>query len=275
METESVVKKTNLQPVDRLIVALDVDGVEKAESLVKQLIPLGVTHFKVGLSLFTQAGPEAVERVTRNGGKVFLDLKFHDIPSTVARSLRAATQLGVWMVNLHIQGGSAMMRSAVAAVQQESRRLSKEPPLLIGVTVLTSMAQKDLADLGLRKTLKDQVLYLARLAQSAGLDGIVASAQEAKVLRWACTEDFLIVTPGIRPGEPSDPFVLGSGTGYRKVPGTDFKSDDQQRVTTPKEALQAGSDYLVIGRPIWEAPEPQAVIQTILNDCGGNTDAAQ
>lgn len=239
-------KSSLLQATGRLIVALDVDRLEKAETLVKTLIPIGITHFKVGFGLFTQAGPAAVEMVQRNGGQVFLDLKFHDIPTTVAKAAAAATRLGVWMMNLHIQGGTVMMRQALAAVKDEASRLKRKAPLLIGVTVLTSMAEKDLADLGLRKTLKDQVLYLAKLAQSAGLDGIVASAQEATVIRWACGESFLIVTPGIRAAATHE--------------------DDQQRSTTASQAVKGGADYIVVGRNILEASDPKQAAQMILEE---------
>ena len=227
-----------LRPEERLIVALDMDRVEDAVALVKKMAPMGITHFKVGLNLYTLAGPAAVEAVRQAGGQVFLDLKFHDIPSTVSKAVRAAARLGVWMTNVHIQGGSAMMRSALAAAAHS---------LLIGVTVLTSMAEKELMDFGFRETLKDQVLTLAKLAQSAGLNGIVASAQEAKAIRRTCGEGFLIVTPGIR--------LRGKET------------DDQQRTATPLEAIQAGADYLVVGRPILEAPDPSAVACEILEEC--------
>ncbi len=246
-----------LSPAERLIVALDVGTLEEATRLVQALAPLGVKHFKVGLGLFTLEGPRSIEAVQRLGGKVFLDLKFHDIPSTVSRAVQAAVRLGVWMTNLHIQGGGVMMRQAVLALREESTRRKQPAPLLVGVTVLTSMAQKDFADLGLRKTLKDQVLYLSRLAQSAGLDGIVASAQEAQVVRWTCGENFLIVAPGIRPGgESADPFLA---KGARP-------KDDQSRAATPQEALRAGADYLVVGRPIWEASDPMGVTQGILRE---------
>ncbi|MBI3615688.1 MAG: orotidine-5'-phosphate decarboxylase [Candidatus Omnitrophica bacterium] len=252
-------KKENLTPAQRLIVALDVNSVEEAARWVKTLTPMGVTHFKVGLGLFTQTGPAAVEEVHKNGGQVFLDLKFHDIPATAARAAAAAVRLGVWMMNLHIQGGSAMMRRALAAVREEADRTRRKPPMLIGVTVLTSMAEKDLADLGLRKTLKDQVLYLAKLAQSIGLNGIVASAKEATTIRWACGEEFLIVTPGIRPttGDKAANFLSGAKAS---------SADDQQRTATPREALKAGADYLVVGRPILEASDPILVVQAILKD---------
>ncbi len=229
-----------LKPEERLIVALDVDKTEDAVRLVKQLAPLGVTHFKVGLNLFTQAGPEAVEQVHQAGGKVFLDLKFHDIPNTVAGAVRAAAGLKVWMANVHIQGGSAMMRAASAAAQESGL-------LLIGVTVLTSMAEKDLAELGVRNTVGTQVLSLAKLACSAGLNGVVASAQEAAGIRGACGENFLIVTPGIRP--------QGKET------------HDQQRTAGPLEALRAGADYLVVGRLILEASDPAAAAGRILEEC--------
>lgn len=247
-----------MTPAERLIVALDVDTVEAGTRLVRALVPAGVTHFKVGLGFFTAAGPSAIDMVQAQGGKVFLDLKFHDIPSTVARAVRAASRLGVWMTNLHIQGGSAMMREATRAVREEARRSNRKPPLLIGVTVLTSMAERDLVDLGLRKTLKDQVLYLSKLARSVGLDGIVASAQEAQIIRWACGQDFVIVTPGIRPGQTRDPF---SNPSSRPGPGA---GDDQQRTATPLEALKSGSDYLVVGRPILEAPDPAQMAKEIL-----------
>ena len=250
-----------MTPAERLIVALDVNRLEEAERLVKALVPLGITHFKVGLGLFTAVGPEAVERVHRQGGKVFLDLKFHDIPATVGRAAQAAVRMGVWMTNLHIQGGSSMMRKALAAVHEEAGRLRRATPLLIGVTVLTSMAEKDLMDLGLRKTLKDQVLYLAKLAQSAGLNGIVASAQEATTVRWACGEPFLIVTPGIRP-----PAQETTGFPTSLAAGSGVKGDDQQRTATAKEAVKAGADYLVVGRPILEAPDPIPVVQSILKE---------
>lgn len=230
---------------ERLIVALDVADLESARRLVQRLVPL-VTHFKVGSELFTACGPAAVELVQKAGGKAFLDLKFHDIPNTVARAARAAARLGIWMINAHVQGGSAMLREMLAAVHEEARQGNRPRPLLLGVTMLTSMAEKDLVDLGIRKTMKDQVLYLAQLAQKAGLDGIVASAQETKVLRFACGPEFLIVTPGIRP----------AGSGWQ----------DQQRVEAPAAALKAGATYLVVGRPITEAADPAAAAQAIVQE---------
>lgn len=232
---------------DRLIVALDLDDLAAAEKLVRALVPTGVSRFKIGLQLFTQAGPPAVEMVHRHGGEVFLDLKFHDIPTTVGKAVEAATRLGVWMANVHIQGGSAMMRQALVSAHREARKRRREPPLLMGVTVLTSMAEKDLLDLGVRKMLKDQVLYLAQQAQSAGLNGIVTSAQEARVLRGTFGENFLIVTPGIR----------SSGE----------ETDDQQRTATPAEAVKAGADYLIVGRPILKASDPAQAARAIIQEC--------
>ncbi len=248
-----------MKPAQRLIVALDVPTLDIATRLVKSLAPGGVTHFKVGLGLFTQAGPAAVEMVHKQGGRVFLDLKFHDIPSTVGKAVQSATRLGVWMTNLHIQGGSAMMCQALASAQEEAAAQRRAPPILIGVTILTSMGERDMADLGLRKTLKDQVLYLAKLAKSAGLNGIVASPQEAKILRWASGDSFVIVTPGIRPASPEkDPFAAGGS-----LPKF---ADDQHRTATPLEAVRAGADYIVVGRPILEAPDPLQVAQKIMQD---------
>ena len=244
---------------DRLIVALDVDGLEPAEALVRQLLPAGVSRFKIGLELFTRVGPAAVEMVHRHGGRVFLDLKFHDIPNTVGRAAQAAARLGVWMANVHIQGGTAMMKQALIEAHEEARKAKQEPLLLIGVTILTSMAERDLMDLGVRKTLKDQVLYLAKLAKTTGLNGIVASAQEAKSVRWACGDGFLIVTTGIRPG--------GEDGGILSAASTAAKGkDDQQRTTTPLEAIQAGADYLVVGRPIVAAADPQEAARQIVKE---------
>ncbi len=224
-------------PADRLIVALDLEELSAADRLVRTLVPAGIRRFKIGFQLFTRAGPAAVEMVHAHGGQVFLDLKFHDIPNTVGKAVQAAGRMGVWMTNVHTQGGSAMMRQAAAAADQM---------LLIGVTVLTSMAQKDLNELGVDKILNDQVLDLARLAQSAGLRGVVASTHEARKIRELCGKDFLIVTPGIRP------------SGEAK--------DDQQRTATPSEAIQAGADYLVVGRPLAAAPDPERAARKILEE---------
>ena len=228
-----------IRPEDRLIVALDVDTVDAAVRLVRTMAPLGITHFKIGLNLFTQAGPAAVAAVHQAGGRVFLDLKFHDIPNTVAGAVQAASRMGVWMTNVHISGGSAMMRAALSGMGKDL--------LLIGVTVLTSMEEKDLTELGVRAPIEAQVLSLAKLAWSTGLSGVVASMKEAGMIRRACGEGFLIVVPGIRP--------------------KDNEANDQQRTGTPGEAIRAGADYLVVGRPILEAPDPAAIAGQILEEC--------
>jgi orotidine-5'-phosphate decarboxylase len=235
--------------------------------LVKELVSVGITHFKVGLGLFTLYGPSAVAKVHESGGQVFLDLKFHDIPTTVGRAISAAVRLGVWMTDLHIQGGSGMMRQAVRSAQEEAAMLKRKVPLIVGVTVLTSMAQRDLVDLGLRKTLKDQVLYLAKLAKSAGLNGIVASPREATGVRWTCGEGFLIVTPGIRLATP-DPF---SSSAPLPSPsrGEGASRDDQQRTATASEAIRTGADFLVVGRPILERPDPVEAARAIIRELEG------
>lgn len=232
-------------PQDHLIVALDVADLESAWRLVQRLSPT-ITHFKIGSELFTACGPAAIELVQKAGGQVFLDLKYHDIPTTVAKAARVAVRLGVWMFNVHVQGGVAMLREAAAAAREEAQKAHRTPPMLVGVTVLTSMAERDLSDLGIRKSVKDQVLYLAQMAQKSGLDGLVASAQETKVLRFACGPSFVLVTPGIRPA--------GAEWG------------DQQRVETPAMALQHGATYLVVGRPITEAADPAAAAQAIVQE---------
>ena len=226
---------------DRLIVALDVPSLKEAEALVKTLS--GSVHiFKIGKELFTSAGPEAVKMVHRHGAKVFLDLKFHDIPNTVAQALRAASNLNVFMVNVHCLGGRVMMQKAAEAVKASC----KNPPLLLGVTVLTSLAENDLKQVGIQKKIKDEVSALAKLAKKSGLDGVVASAQEIRLIRKACGKDFLIVTPGVRPAWAA----VG----------------DQKRIMTPREAIQAGSDFIVIGRPITQHSDPLAAARRILDE---------
>lgn len=221
----------------RLIVALDYPEAAPALALAERLDPR-LAHLKVGKELYVAAGPDLVRTLTALGFKVFLDLKFHDIPNTVAAACRAAAHLGVWMLNVHASGGLKMMQAARAALEGLPTR-----PRLIAVTVLTSLNRADLAQLGLDLEPETQVLRLARLAQAAGLDGVVCSAREAPLLRRELGPDFLLVTPGVRPA--------GSAT------------DDQQRVLTPTQALQAGADYLVVGRPITQAPDPVAALQNI------------
>ncbi|OBS10483.1 orotidine-5'-phosphate decarboxylase [Acidihalobacter prosperus] len=221
----------------RVIVALDFPDAGGALALAAQLDPQ-LCRLKVGFELFVAAGPALVEALMARGFDVFLDLKFHDIPNTVASACRAAANLGVWMLNVHASGGSAMMQAA-----RESIATCPRPPLLIAVTVLTSMDSGDLRRIGVERSAGEQVLELARLTQDCGLDGIVCSAQEARLLREAIGAEFLLVTPGIRPH--------------------DSEGDDQKRVLSPVEALRAGSDYLVVGRPITRAQDPLGRLHAI------------
>lgn len=221
----------------RIIVALDYPDARHALELVARLAPEHC-RLKVGKELFVAAGPRLVEELAGRGFQVFLDLKFHDIPNTVAQACKAAAGLGVWMLNVHASGGLAMMQAARDALEGLQRR-----PRLIAVTVLTHLGRQDLAQIGLDVAPEDQVLRLARLTAQAGLDGVVCSAQEAGLLRRELGPGFLLVTPGIRPA--------GSAT------------DDQRRILTPVQALQAGSDYLVVGRPITRAPDPVAALQSM------------
>lgn len=221
----------------RIIVALDYPNAEQALTLTSQLDPTRC-QVKVGKELFTRAGPQLVERLTTQGFKVFLDLKFHDIPNTVARACLAAADLGVWMVNVHALGGLPMMIAA-----REALAGSSSCPLLIAVTLLTSINSTLLRQIGLPGTPEENALRLAQLTHQAGLDGVVCSGLEALMLRQAWGRNFLLVTPGIRP----------SGT----------PAEDQQRVLTPSEAITRGADYLVIGRPITAANDPMMALETI------------
>src|SRR5574340_556241 len=214
----------------KIIVALDYADAASALALVERHDPV-LCRLKVGKELFTAAGPELVRTLVARGFEIFLDLKFHDIPNTVAAACRAAARLGVWMVNVHASGGRRMMTAAREALAE-----LPEAPLLIAVTVLTSMGAEDLAEVGVSDAPTDQVLRLARLAQACGLDGVVCSGEEAARLRAGLGADFRLVTPGIRPA--------GAEAG------------DQRRVMTPAEALRAGASDLVIGRPITAAPDP-------------------
>ena len=231
-------------PQDRLIVALDAPTLEVAARWLSEL--KGVVHYyKVGLELFTAHGWKAVNLVKNYGGRVFLDLKLHDIPNTVSRTLAAVCEHEVDMVNVHALGGFEMMKMAREAVEKYSSGRMKKPQL-IAVTILTSHDQKSLSrELRVRGSVKDEVLHLAGLAKKAGLDGIVCSPEETSWVRKKFKRDFLIVTPGIRP------------------PGTD--KGDQKRIHTPEKALKAGSDYMVVGRPITQAPDPKEAALQILN----------
>jgi orotidine-5'-phosphate decarboxylase len=221
----------------RIIVALDFAGADEAISVARTLEP-SLCRVKVGKELFTRAGPSLVEQLHHLGFEVFLDLKFHDIPNTVAKACRAAADLGVWMVNVHTLGGRRMMEAAREAIDSASNH-----PLLIGVTILTSMGEEDLREIGLPGAPEENVLRLARLAESSGLDGVVCSPREVMALRKIVGDSFSLVTPGVRP--------------------TGVSTDDQIRVTTPEQAIRDGSSYLVIGRPITQADNPRAALDEI------------
>jgi len=226
----------------KIIVALDYPEATPALALVDKLQP-SLCRLKVGKELFTATGPILLDHLMKRGFEVFLDLKFHDIPNTTAQACKAVAGLGVWMVNVHALGGRKMMEAAREAVAQAAR-----PPRLIAVTLLTSMAQEDLSELGMNATPADMVLRLATLARDSGLDGVVCSAQEAALLRRELGDKFCLVTPGIRLA--------------------DAAADDQMRVMTPRAALEAGSSYLVIGRPITRAADPLRALQEISQQIG-------
>ena len=218
-----------------VIVALDFDNQHAALSLAEQLDP-AQCRLKVGKELFTAAGPTLVKALVERNFDVFLDLKFHDIPNTAAKAVSAAADLGVWMANVHASGGSRMMSAAREALEQQG-----SPMLLIGVTVLTSMDESDLLEIGIQRSPSEQVLHLAQLTQKCGLQGVVCSAQEASSLKSELGAEFKLVTPGIRLA--------------------DSAADDQRRIVTPQKAMQLGSDYLVIGRPITQSANP---LQTLV-----------
>jgi len=222
----------------KIIVALDYANAQEALALVEQLHP-SQCKLKVGKELFTAAGPALVEKLVAKDFNVFLDLKFHDIPNTVAKACKAASDLGVWMLNVHASGGRTMMQAALEGVDQ-----SNANPYLIAVTVLTSMDQASLTEIGIQASIEAQVLKLATLTQTAGLHGVVCSAQEASLLRKQVQTDFLLVTPGIRPANTSQ--------------------DDQSRIVTPADALAQGASYLVIGRPVTQAAEPAQALADIV-----------
>ena len=230
---------------EKIILALDVETFEEAEYFVKTLRnTIGI--FKVGKQLFTRCGPGIIEMVHHHEGKVFLDLKYHDIPNTVARAVEEAAKLKVFMLTIHAMGGMEMMQKAVASSTSSSRTLAVPPPLIVAVTILTSLKQEDLVAIGIDMPIEETVFRLATLAKQAGVNGVVASAQEAQRIKTGCGSDFIIVTPGIRPQNTS--------------------LDDQKRTVTPKEALRAGSTFMVIGRPILKAKDPLKAAQDIAHE---------
>ncbi|MBK8148944.1 MAG: orotidine-5'-phosphate decarboxylase [Acidobacteria bacterium] len=237
---------------DRIIVALDVPSASAARSIVDEL-QSEVGAFKIGLQLFTAAGTSLVSELVGRGVRLFLDLKFHDIPNTVAKASIEVARTGVWMFNVHSLGGGEMMRRTVAEVREFCERERLPHPKIIGVTILTSSGSETLAEVGIKGDMSSQVLNLARLTAECGLDGVVASPLEIELIRKQFGAGFLIVTPGIRPGTGMpDP---RSGT-----------SDDQKRVMTPARAVAAGSDYLVIGRPIIDAADRRAAVRDIISE---------
>lgn len=229
----------------RIILPLDFPTLAEAVRIARAVGPQ-LAAVKIGKQLFTAEGPAAVRAMHDLGLRVFLDLKFHDIPNTVAGAVESACALGVWMVNVHASGGAAMLKAAAGAV---AKAPAGRRPILLGVTVLTSLSDADVqATWGTARTVPEQVVHLAAAAKAAGLHGVVASPQEIRPIRQACGPGFLIVTPGVRPADAS--------------------LDDQQRVMTPAEAVRAGADYLVIGRPITAAPEPAEAARRINVECG-------
>jgi orotidine-5'-phosphate decarboxylase len=228
----------------RVLVALDVDSRARALELVTSLKGL-VGGVKVGSRLFTLEGPSFITALADAGARVFLDLKFHDIPNTVAQAVEAGTATGAWMMNVHASGGVPMMQAAARAAQESAEKLGRPRSLVIGVTVLTSMGEDTLRQVGVGRPLMEQVVTLAEMARTAGLDGVVASPLETAAIRARCGTDFLVVTPGIR----------GASAGAEK--------NDQNRTMGPADAVQAGSSYIVVGRPIIAAADPRAAAQAI------------
>lgn len=230
---------------DKLIVALDVSDLGQAHKLVQQLYP-AVKIFKVGSQLFTSCGPDIIEAIQKEGAEVFLDLKFHDIPNAVSGAIQSATELCVFMLTVHTWGGPDMLKQAAKSAEIRSGKLGVRRPKILGVTVLTSMDDRDLKKIGINKSSKEAAVYLAGLAKRQGLDGVVASPEEVSYIRKALGRKFIIVTPGIRP----------KGSVER----------DQKRIATPKDAIQRGADYIVVGRPIIEAQNPRVAAEDILKE---------
>ncbi len=235
---------------DKIILPLDVSSTEQAVELVSELKDC-VGAFKIGMELFTSVGPSIFEAVRNAGaGRIFYDGKFHDIPNTVAGAARAAVRMGIWMFNVHATGGSAMMKAAVDAASDEADRQGVEMPLVIGVTILTSISEHMLhEELGVPILMQGQVTRLARLAQNSGLDGVVCSPHEIEPIKSACGPDFVVVTPGVRPAWAS--------------------ANDQKRIMTPAQAVSCGADYMVIGRAITSADDRVAAARKIIEEIGG------
>ena len=230
---------------DKIIVALDVNDLGEMENLVDRLRAV-VKIFKIGAELFTSCGVQTVDIVRRKGGKVFLDLKYHDIPNIVMKASKAVAKQNIHMFTVHTMGGLEMMKAAVEAAKEEAERLEITPPIILGVTVLTSLNSKDIQTVGMDGTVNEQVLRLVKLAEKAGLNGVVASPKEVQEIRKHVKKDFLIVTPGIRPSWS--------------------QKRDQKRVATPKEAIDMGADYLVIGRPITAQEDPRDAAERIISE---------
>ncbi|MGI9056353.1 MAG: orotidine-5'-phosphate decarboxylase [Pyrinomonadaceae bacterium] len=253
MTEVSTAKEKNTKTENKIIVALDVPTADEARKIIAE-IKTEVGAFKIGLQLFTAAGASFVREVVSAGNKVFLDVKFHDIPNTVAKASIEVARLGVWMFNLHASGGGEMMRRTISEVAEFCEKENLERPKIIGVTVLTSSGEKTLKETGIAENAESQVLRLAELSANCGLDGVVASPLETKTIRENIGQkDFLIITPGVRPD-----------FGANKT--NDGTNDDQKRVKNPKSAIADGADYLVIGRPILQAENKLKALRQILEE---------
>lgn len=243
------------EAAQRIIVALDVDHEKEAYDLVKLLSP-PISYYKVGMRLYTACGPRVIAGLKELGARVFLDLKFHDIPNTVASTVEVVTRLGVDMFNIHLSGGKNMVKAAVEAAAKSAEELGKTKTLVLGVTVLTSLNEKMLRDeAGVGKKLEQHVVDLSLMGKESGINGVVASAREAALIRKECGEEFLIVSPGVRP--------LWAASG------------DQQRVFTPRQAMEAGADFMVIGRPIIKHRSPREALEMILSEIANNNSGRQ
>jgi orotidine-5'-phosphate decarboxylase len=231
----------------KICVALDVSTLSEAKDLAKRLSPW-VGIFKIGSQLFTSEGPRIVEAIQNAGGEVFLDLKYHDIPNTVMQASIVAAKMGVFMFNIHALGGSRMMRTVAERIVEEADKTSTRKPILLGITILTSMSAEELrSDLRIDIPIDEYVCHLARLAKGAGLDGVVCSPKELAIIRNACGSDFVLVAPGIRPAWVTT-------------------NNDQIRITTPRQAITDGADYIVVGRPITHAESPEIAAERILQE---------